>query len=465
MEPGTTLQKLEVATARVVDIIQKTQGVEDVVDINGFNLITGAIDSSAATMFIILEDWEERETEETSATGILAKLKEAVKKVPSAKVQIFNPPSIPGISAVGGFEFKLQNLNAIPIKEFESEARNFLQKLNADERILIAYTMFNSTYPQLYVDINRDKVSSLGLKINDVFAVLQTNLGSFYINDFNKFGKTYRVFMQADEAFRVNKNDISSFFVKNNKDEMIPLSTVAKIKNVSGPSTITHFNAYQSIAINGVHNLKEGFSSGDAIKAIESLAKTELGKNIGYAYSGITLQEKEAGSAALYIFILSLVMVFLFLAAQYESWMTPLIIMLPIPVVMFGALGSNMLVGLLNNTYTQIGLVLLIGLSTKNAILIVEFAKELHEAGTSLVESAIQASLLRFRAILMTVFAFLLGILPLVFASGAGAASRQSVGTAVFGGMLMSTLLTFLLTPVLFVVLERLKERFTKDKV
>jgi HAE1 family hydrophobic/amphiphilic exporter-1/multidrug efflux pump len=246
---------------------------------------------------------------------------------------------------------------------------------------------------------------------------------------------------------------------------MIPLSTVARIKKTSGASTITHFNAYQSIAINGVHNIKEGYSSADAITAIDEIAKSTLPSNIGYEYSGMTLQEKEAGNAATFIFILSLIMVFLFLSAQYESWLTPMIIMLPIPVVMFGALGANMLAGLLNDTYTQIGLVLLIGMSTKNAILIVEFAKELKEAGVSAVEAAIQASVLRLRAILMTVFSFLLGILPLVFATGAGAASRQSLGTAVFGGMLMSTLLTFLLTPVLFVVLEQLKDRFSKEEV
>jgi len=324
--------------------------------------------------------------------------------------------------------------------------------------------MFNANYPQLYVDIDRDKVFSLGLKLHDVFSVLRTYLGSMYVNDFNKFGKTYRVFIQADENYRINKNDISAFFVKNKKDEMIPLSTIVKIRNISGPNSITHFNGYQSIAVNGVHNIKGGFSSTDAITAIEELAATQLPSSVGHEYSGITLQEKEAGNAAIYIFMLSLLMVFLFLSAQYESWMTPLIIMLPIPVVMFGALGANMLAGLLNDTYTQIGLVLLIGMSSKNAILVVEFAKELRVSGMNLVESAVQASVLRFRAILMTVFAFLLGILPLVFASGAGAASRQSLGTAVFGGMLMSTLLTFLLTPVLFVVLERLKERFTKEE-
>jgi hydrophobe/amphiphile efflux-1 (HAE1) family protein len=462
MQPGTTLQKVEVVAQEVVKIFENTEGVADVIAVNGYNMIASSLDSSAVTIFLILDDWEERQTEALSSTGLIAKLtKETKEKISTAGVRLFAPPSIPGLSAVGGFEFKLQNLNAMPLGEFENISRAFIEKLKADKRIMMAYTMFNANYPQLYVDINRDKVFSLGLKLNDVFSVLQTYLGSYYVNDFNKFGKTYRVFMQAEDTYRVNSADISKFFVKNNKDEMIPLSTVATISKTVGANTITHFNAYQSIAINGVHNIKEGYSSADAITAIEEIAK-ELPSNVGYAYSGITLQEKEAGSAAFFIFILCLVMVFLFLSAQYESWMTPMIIMLPIPVVMFGALGANMLAGLLNDTYTQIGLVLLIGMSAKNAILIVEFAKELREKGESLVESAIQASILRLRAILMTVFAFLLGILPLVFASGAGAASRQSLGTAVFGGMLMSTLLTFLLTPVLFVVLERLKERFTK---
>ena len=464
LDPGSTLRKTEESTKKAVEIFKKTKGVENVISVNGYNMITGALDSSTATLFIILDDWKERTSKHTSVNAIMSKIKkEAKKKIPSARVRVFSPPSIPGLSAVGGFEFKLQNLTSMPLQEFEKYSGEFIKKLNADGRIMMAYTMFNADYPQLYVDIDRDKVFSLGLKLEDVFSSLRTYLGSLYINDFNKFGKTYRVFIQADEHYRTNKNNIYSFFVKNKKDEMIPLSTIVKIRNISGPNSITHFNAYQSIAVNGVHNIKKGFSSSDAIDAIEELATSQLPTSIGYEYSGITLQEKEAGNAAMYIFMLSLLMVFLFLAAQYESWMTPLIIMLPIPVVMFGALGSNMLAGLLNDTYTQIGLVLLIGMSSKNAILVVEFANELHASGMSLVESAVKASILRFRAILMTVFAFLLGILPLVFASGAGAASRQSLGTAVFGGMFLSTLLTFLLTPVLFVVLERVKKKFSKE--
>jgi len=460
LQAGTTLNKTEDATEKIVQLIKETKGVRDVISVAGFDLISGALDSSSATIFLVLEDWEQRTTKNTSIDAITNTINQkANEQIKTASVRVFNMPSIPGISAIGGFEIKLQNLQAINIKDFEKKAKDFIQKLNEHEAIMMAYTSFNSNYPQYYIDINRDKVATLDLKLNDVFSVLQTYLGSLYVNDFNKYGKTYRVFLQADQDYRTEKNSINNFFVKSTKGDIVPLSAIVDIKRTSGVSTITHFNSYQSIAINGVHNVKGGYSSGDAITAIEQIAKETLGSEVGYEFAGMSLQEKEAGNAAMYIFLLSILMVFLFLSAQYESWMMPFMIMLPIPTVMFGALGANMLAGLLNNTYTQIGLVLLIGMSSKNAILIVEFAKDLREQGQSIVEAAINASLLRLRAILMTIFSFLLGILPLVFASGAGAVSRQSLGTAVFGGMVMSTFLTLLLTPVLFVVLQRLREK------
>ncbi|WP_419774870.1 efflux RND transporter permease subunit [Halarcobacter sp.] len=464
LQAGTTLNKTEDTTDKIVELMKETKGVKDVISVAGFNILTGALDSSAGTIFLVLEDWEQRTSKDTSVKAITNNINlKAKEQIQTADVRVFNMPSIPGLSAVGGFEVKLQNLRSMDIKDFEQRASEFIQKLNEDKSIMMAYTGFNSNYPQYYIDINRDKVASLDLKLNDVFSVLQTYLGSLYINDFNKYGKTYRVFIQADQNFRAEKNSINNFFVKNSKGDIVPLSAIVEIKRTSGVSTITHFNSYQSISINGVHNIKEGYSSGDAITAIEKIAKETLGTDVGYEFAGMSLQEKEAGNAAMYIFLLSILMVFLFLSAQYESWMMPLMIMLPIPTVMFGALGANMLAGLLNNTYTQIGLVLLIGMSSKNAILIVEFAKELRDKGQSIVEAAINASLLRLRAILMTIFSFLLGILPLVFASGAGAVSRQSLGTAVFGGMIMSTFLTLLLTPVLFVVLQRLRERKGKN--
>lgn len=464
LEAGTTLNITNEATKKATEIILNTKGVKDVLSVPGFSIMTGAIDSSSATVFIVLEDWEQRTTVETSIKSIMNSIMASAKqKIDNANVRVFNMPSIPGLSAVGGFDLKLQNLQGMSINEFEKIAQEFIGKINQEKSIMYAYSTFNANYPQFHIDVNRDKISSLGLKLDDVFGVLQANLGSLYVNDFNKFGKTYKVFVQADQKFREQKANISNFFVKNADGEMIPLSTVVKITQVTGANTITHYNGYQSIAVNGLHNLQEGYSSGDALQALEEVAKT-LPSSVGYEFAGMSLQEKEAGNAAIYIFALSLLMVFLFLAAQYESWMMPLMIMLPIPAVMFGALGANMIAGLLNDTYTQIGLVLLIGMSSKNAILIIEFAKELREKGESIVDSAIKASTMRLRAILMTIFSFLLGILPLVFASGAGAASRQSLGTAVFGGMIMSTILTLLLTPVLFVVLQKLREGKNKEQ-
>jgi len=323
--------------------------------------------------------------------------------------------------------------------------------------------MFNSNYPQLVVDVDREKAAASNVPFNEILSVLGSYLGSLYVDDFTRFSKSYRIFIQVDERYRAHAARLSRYYVRNAEGKMIPLSSFVTIKPSSGPSTLTHFNGYQSIAVNGMHNAAKGYSSADAIAAIEELA-AKLPPDIGVEFSGVTLQEKEAGNAALYIFALSLLMVYLFLAAQYESWIIPLTIMLPIPAVMAGALGANMAAGLLNDIYTQIGLVLLIAMASKNAILVVEFAKELREKGMELVESAVQAAKLRMRAILMTAFAFLLGIWPLVTAAGAGAASRRSLGTAVFGGMALSTLLTFLLTPVLFVLLERLRERFGGEK-
>ena len=461
LEPGVRLHNTEEISKRVSKIIEKDPGVASATTVNGFNGIMGTLDTSTATIFVVLKEWDERKTPQLSVPAIISRIQKKLHQaLPDITVRLFNPPSIPGLSATGGFEFKLENLEGIPLREFESRARKFIASLNKDPRIASAYTMFNANYPQLRIDIDRDKVASAQVALSDLLGVLGSYLGSLYVDDFNKFSKTYRIFVQVDEKYRTHAGKLEHFFVKNRDGVLIPLSSFVRIEKTAGANTITHFNGYQSIAVNGMHNAAEGYSSADAIAAIEEHAKKELPPGIGIGYSGVTLQEKEAGNAAMYIFMLSLLMVFLFLSAQYESWIIPLTIMLPIPAVMAGALGANMTAGLLNDIYTQIGLVLLIGMASKNAILVVEFAKELREKGTELVESAVMAAKLRMRAILMTAFAFLLGIWPLVTATGAGAASRQSLGTAVFGGMLLSTILTFLLTPVLFVLFERMRERF-----
>ena len=464
MQPGTALEVNQRVSNEVSTILKEQKGIAEVLEIGGFNLISGTVDTSASTMFVVLDDWDKRESPELQINSIMVELKEKLNHIDEANVMVMGIPSIPGIGAVGGFEYKLKNIQAAPLGEFEDVANKFIAEANKDPRIMYAYTSFNSNYPQYFLDIDREKIYKLNVDISDVFTVLQTYLGSLYINDFNKFGKVYRVFVQADQNFRSQKSDIGNFYVKNRDGKMVPLNTFVQIKRTSGASVITHFNSYQSITINGLHNIKGGYSSSDAIRAMEELSAKLLPREYDFEWSGMALQEKEAGNAAAFIFLLSLTFVFLFLAAQYESWMMPFMIMIPIPVVFLGALGANMLAGLMNNTYTQIGLVLLIGMSSKNAILIIEFAKELREEGMSIIDSAINASKLRLRAILMTIFSFLLGILPLVIATGPGAAARQSLGTAVFGGMMMSTVLTLFFTPLLFVLLQRLREKNDKPK-
>jgi HAE1 family hydrophobic/amphiphilic exporter-1/multidrug efflux pump len=459
MKPGTSLNANEKITKEVATIVKNTDGITDVLEIGGYNVVSATVDTSSSSMFVVLEDWSKRKTKELQIDSIISNLQKNLAKVKEANIMVMQMPSIPGISAVGGFEYKLKNLQHVPLSELENMANKIIQEAIKDPRITTAYTSFNSNYPQYYLDIDRQKAYKLNINISDVFQVLQAYLGSLYVNDFNKFGKIYRVFIQADLEFRKDANSIDSFYVKNKEGKMVPLNSFITLKRVSGANVIDHFDSYQSITINGVHNSKGGYSSSDAIKAMEEISSKVLSKDFGYAWSGMALQEKEAGNTAMYIFAISLIFVFLFLSAQYESWMMPLMIMIPIPIVFLGALGANMLAGLINNTYTQIGLVLLIGMSSKNAILIIEFAKELREKGLSIQRSAIKAATLRLRAILMTVFSFLLGILPLVFATGPGALARQSLGTAVFGGMVFSTILTLFFTPLLFVLLQRLREK------
>lgn len=460
LPPGSVLADTEATAEKAAAAIRALPGIEDVAVVSGYDLTTGLSDTAVATFFIALKDWDKRKEPRLQLQPLIQQIQTTMRhSAQEAKVMAFAPPSVPGLSAVGGFEAKLINVGDLKDREFEKIAVDFIGELNRDPRIATAYTSYRADYPKYRLVIDRLKAAALGVDMNALFGVLEGYFGSVYVNDFSRWGKNYRVIIQAAPQYRHNISDVTALFVKNAENRSVPLSAILKVEATVGPNALTHFNGQRSIDIGGVHAMAEGYGSGDALKAIQAHA-AKLPKGVRVAFAGASLQELEAADAALYVFALSLLMVFLLLAAQYESWMMPLIIMLPIPVVMFGALGANMLAGLLNDIYTQIGLVLLIGMSSKNAILIVEFAKELHEKGMGIVESSVQAATLRMRAILMTVLSFLLGILPLLVASGAGAASRKSLGTAVFGGMMMSTLLTFLLTPVLFVVLQEWRERW-----
>jgi len=464
LQPGTAIEQ----TGKISEQLQKTimgiEGVNKVIAVSGFNFLVTTNDSSVITMFVVLKPWDERTSDATQSDAIVKTIKQKMEKMDNIKGIALNPPAIPGVSSVGGFEMKLQDYGSGSLEDFEGYAKEVIEKASKDPRIMYATTSFKSTYPQMYLDIDRNKAQTLDVNLDDVFNVLQSNLGSSYINDFNKYGKTFRVYIQADQPFRAEKGDIGKLFVKNSTGAMVPLSSFIQVRQISGPMIVEHFNGYRAITVNGLHNIRGGYGTGDAIAAMEEIAKTTLPQGYGFEWSGMALQEKIAGNAAVYVFALSIFFVFLFLAAQYESWVMPAMIMIPIPVVMLGALGASASVGLINNIYAQIGMVLLMGMSSKNAILIVEFAKELREGGMGIVEAAIEASDKRMRPIIMMIFAFLLGILPLVVAHGAGAASRNSLGTAVFGGMVMATVLTLLFTPVLFVLLEQMREKFSGKK-
>jgi HAE1 family hydrophobic/amphiphilic exporter-1 len=319
------------------------------------------------------------------------------------------------------------------------------------------FTSFSTSTPQFNYDLDRNKAKLLGLSLPDVFNTLQIYLGSLYVNDFNLFGRTFRVTLQADTNARASASDLSRLYVRNATGGMVPLGTLGTLKPIVGPETVPHYNNYASALINGTP--APGYSSGQAVKAMERAANTALSRDFAFEWTGITFQELKAGSLATIIFALAIVFVFLILAAQYESWTMPFMVLLAVPLALFGALLALWVRGLQTDVYSQIGFVMLIGLSAKNAILIVEFARRRREDGLGIVEAAMEAARLRLRPILMTAFAFILGVVPLMVASGAGAASRQSIGTTVFGGMVAATILTLIFVPVFYATIERLRER------
>jgi hydrophobe/amphiphile efflux-1 (HAE1) family protein len=456
---GAALPRTALVTEEVTKLLMAEDGVAHVITIGGYNLLTSAAASNVSTFFAVFEPFDERTTEALSAAGILASLRPKFAKITEADVLAFNPPPIPGLSTTGGFQFNLQDYDAGSFAELDEAAQKLIHAGNSGDIVQSLYTSYRSNYPKLYIDMDRSKALSLGVDVSDVFATLQGYLGAIYINDFNKFGRIYRVFMQADQNDRSLTRDIGKLFVPNADGGMVPLSTLVKIENTIGPQTITHFNLYRSAMING--GPAAGRSSGEAMQEMQRLADTQLPRSMGYEWQGTAFEELKSGNVAPLIFGLALIFVFLFLAAQYESWILPLVILLSVPLAILGALTAQGMRGLANDVYCQIGLVMLIGLASKNAILIVEFAKERREAGAEIIEAALDATRSRVRPILMTAFSFILGVFPMVVASGAGAASRHSLGTAVFGGMLVSTILSLLVVPVFYVLAQGLRERFS----
>jgi len=453
---GASLGRTEQVLEQIDGILEAVPGVKDWVSLGGFSLIDGTNASNAAIVFITMDPWDERTDPALSQDAILANLQRQLFAIQEAVVFAFPPPAISGLGVAGGFQFQLQDRGGVGLSELGKAAQEMIDDGNAQSGLANLNTTFRADVPQLFAQVDRTKAKTLGISLNEVFGTLQAYLGSAYVNDFNKFGRTWQVKVQADHRFRLRPEDIRQLEVRNDDGQMVPIGTLVDVDYVTGSQTILRYNLYPAASITG--QAAPGFSSGQALKLMEDMAAEKLPVSMGFDWTGISFQEKQVGNEAIIIFALAIVLVFLVLAAQYESWTSPAAVILVVPLAVLGTVAALLARGLDNNVYTQIGIVLLIGLASKNAILIVEFAQAEREKGLGILEAAAEAARLRFRPILMTAISSIAGFMPLVVAAGAGAASRQAVGTAVVGGMIAATFMSLLFTPVFYLVMQRLSE-------
>jgi len=464
---GASLERSADVMDRVNEILMGTPGVQNVITVGGYSLLNGVASVNTGFAIATLDHWDDRPGLELSLWGLLRRVQPQFAQIREGIVFGFPPPPIQGLGAAGGFEMQLQDRGGVGLLQMETFANDLVAAANASPVITRANQNFRASVPQLYAEVDREKVKSLGIPLQSVFNTLQANLGSAYVNDFNLFGRTWRVMVQADQQYRARAADIRRLEVRNARGDMIPIGALASVRDTVGPQTVNRFNLFRSATLTG--GPASGYSEGQATDEIERLARQTLPVQMDHEWSGVTYQQKEAGNLAPLIFSLAIIFAFLFLAAQYESWANPLSVMLSVPMAILGAVVFVLLRGFIqpmeNNVYMQIGIVLLIALSAKTAILIVEFAKQQHEGeGKGYIEAASEAARLRFRPILMTAFSFILGVIPLVLASGAGARSRVSLGTAVFGGMLIYTILGVFFIPVLYVVVEQVWTKLFRGK-
>jgi len=453
---GASLQRSDEILKQVEGIVASTPGVRSALGVVGMNILNSLNFPNSALMFVGLKDWKERKDPAQHAAAIAQEWTRKFQAIPGARAFAFGPPPLPGYGNVSGFSMQFQDRSGGTIEQLAGYVKQFTEAVAKRPEIGRVSTTFDPATPQVKVELDREKCRTLGVSVDSVFSTLQTYLSGLYVNDFVRFGKVYKVFLQAEPQFTDKPDDIGQFYVRNADGGMVPLNTLVKVSKMSGPNLVTRFNLYNAAEIMGAP--APGYSSGQAIKAIEEVMKT-MPSETGYAWSGLTLQEKKSEGQAPIIFGMAVLFVFLLLAAQYESWGLPFAVLLATPTVVLGTMLGMLVRGYDLNVYAQIGLVMLIGLAAKNAILIVEFAKMKREEGVEILEAAVEGSRLRLRPILMTSFAFILGCVPLMIASGSGAAARSTMGTGVVYGMTIATVVGLFIIPVCYVFVQKLVER------
>ncbi|HEX6879080.1 MAG TPA: efflux RND transporter permease subunit, partial [Terriglobales bacterium] len=451
---GASLQYTASVTDRASRILAQNKDIVGIFSVPGFSFAGPA--PNRGLIFINLKDIRQREGAGHSAQDIINGLRGPLGSIREAFVVPFLPPAIQGLSAFGGFQFELLQTGAGSLEELETTMHNLVGAASQRKELQPGslFATYSARTPQFQIDIDREKAKSLGVSFSEISDALQVFMGSVYVNDFTYNNRAYRVYVQADEQFRESPRDLRQYYVRATNGQMVPLDSVVKVNQTTTASVISHYNLFRSAEIDG--SAAQGFSSGQALTAMEETAAKVLPPGYSFSWTGLSLEEKQSGSQTIVLFALGLLVVYLTLSAQYESFVLPFIILLSVPLAVLGALGAQWMRGLQNDVYCQVGLVMLIGLASKNAILIVEFAEQLQHKGMPLFEAAVEAARLRLRPILMTSVAFILGVLPLVFATGAGAAGRHSVGTTVFGGMIVSTALNLFIIPILYVIVRGL---------
>jgi HAE1 family hydrophobic/amphiphilic exporter-1 len=451
---AASLQRTDAVMRKIDDMLAHTHGVQSFSGISGFSLLSNTSASYNGFYFLQLEPWEERKGEALSASGLMQSLNKKLRmEIPEAIGFAFGPPAIPGLGTAGGFTFMLQDRSGGTVAQLSDTLDKLTQAARKRPEIASLVSTFRPTVPQLFMDIDQDRVLKQGVQFGEVYQTLQAFLGGAYVNQFNRFGRQWKVYLQAEPEYRTSSDKVNSFYVRNSKGDMTPLASLVTVKRVSGPEYTTRFNLYRSIQINGAP--APGYSSGQAMAAMEQVSDEVLPAGFGYAWSDMSFQEKKAEGGQALVFGMSFLLVFLILAALYESWSLPFSVLLSVPVAVFGAYGGLILRKFDNNVFAQIGLIMLIGLTAKNAILIVEFAILEQSKGKEFVEAALEGARLRLRPILMTSFAFILGCVPLWTATGAGAIGRKVLGSTVITGMSAASIIGIFFVPVLFVVVER----------